>query len=128
MPLEVGMVISVETTLQHPARGFIKLEDTVVVTETGHEIYGEGARGWNRAGTVRRSLPVIFAQSGACTLRIHQEHVRIAPAPFVKSVRAIGSNISAVLNGTRAADFIAHRRAPRIDALCGCHCSEDVNR
>ena len=33
------------------ARGFIKLEDTVVVTEAGHEIYGEGARGWNKAGT-----------------------------------------------------------------------------
>jgi Xaa-Pro aminopeptidase len=51
MPLEAGMVVSVETTLLHPARGFIKLEDTVVVTETGHEIYGEGLRGWNRAGT-----------------------------------------------------------------------------
>jgi Xaa-Pro aminopeptidase len=50
-PLEAGMVVSVETTLMHPARGFIKLEDTVVVTDTGHEIYGEGARGWNRAGT-----------------------------------------------------------------------------
>ena len=45
------MVISVETTLKHPGRGFIKLEDTVVVTEAGHEVYGEGARGWNRAGT-----------------------------------------------------------------------------
>ena len=31
-PLETGMVISVETTLAHPQRGFIKLEDTVVVT------------------------------------------------------------------------------------------------
>jgi len=51
MPLEAGMVVSVETTLLHQARGFIKLEDTVVVTETGHEVYGEGARGWNRAGT-----------------------------------------------------------------------------
>ena len=50
-PLEVGMVVSVETTLQHPKRGFIKLEDTVVVTDTGHEIYGEGGRGWNRGGT-----------------------------------------------------------------------------
>jgi Xaa-Pro aminopeptidase len=49
-PLEAGMVVSVETTLMHPARGFIKLEDTVVVTDTGHEVYGEGARGWNRAG------------------------------------------------------------------------------
>jgi Xaa-Pro aminopeptidase len=50
-PLEAGMVISVETTLQHPRRGFIKLEDTVAVTEAGFEIYGEGARDWNRGGT-----------------------------------------------------------------------------
>lgn len=49
-PLEDGMVISIETTMGHPRRGFIKLEDTVVVTDTGHEVYGEGARGWNRAG------------------------------------------------------------------------------
>ena len=49
-PLETGMVISVETTLLHPRRGFIKLEDTVVVTASGHEIYGDRARGWNRAG------------------------------------------------------------------------------
>lgn len=53
-PLEAGMVISVETTLQHPRRGFIKLEDTVAVTDTGYEIYGEGGRGWNRAGTSAR--------------------------------------------------------------------------
>jgi Xaa-Pro aminopeptidase len=51
MPLESGMVVSVETTLLHSTRGFIKLEDTMVVTDSGHEIYGEGARGWNRAGT-----------------------------------------------------------------------------
>jgi Xaa-Pro aminopeptidase len=49
-PLETGMVISVETTLQHPQRGFIKLEDTVVVTPKGHEVYGDRIRGWNRAG------------------------------------------------------------------------------
>jgi Xaa-Pro aminopeptidase len=49
-PLESGMVISVETTLLHPRRGFIKLEDTVAVTPTGYEIYGNRARGWNRAG------------------------------------------------------------------------------
>jgi len=49
-PLEAGMVVSVETTLQHPRRGFIKLEDTVVVTPNGFEIYGDRARGWNRAG------------------------------------------------------------------------------
>jgi len=50
-PLEAGMVISVETTLKHPARGFIKLEDTIAVTDTGFEIFGEGGRGWNRGGT-----------------------------------------------------------------------------
>jgi len=54
LPLEVGEVISIETTLLHPARGFIKLEDTVVVTDTGHEVYGEGGRGWNVAGTAAR--------------------------------------------------------------------------
>ena len=53
-PLEAGYVISVETTLKHPSRGFIKLEDTVVVTDAGHDIYGEGARGWNRGGTAAR--------------------------------------------------------------------------
>src|SRR5882762_5285531 len=53
-PLEAGMVISVETTLNHPQRGFIKLEDTVVVTDTGFDIYGEGGRGWNRGGTAAR--------------------------------------------------------------------------
>jgi len=50
-PLEAGMVISVETTMQHPKRGFIKLEDTAIVTDSGCDIYGEGARGWNRGGT-----------------------------------------------------------------------------
>jgi Xaa-Pro aminopeptidase len=52
LPLEAGEVVSVETTLMHPARGFIKLEDTVVVTDKGHEIYAEGARGWNKAGMI----------------------------------------------------------------------------
>jgi Xaa-Pro aminopeptidase len=50
-PLEAGMVISVETTITHPRRGYIKLEDTVAVTPSGFEIFGEGARGWNIAGT-----------------------------------------------------------------------------
>jgi Xaa-Pro aminopeptidase len=53
-PLEAGMVVSVETTLAHPQRGFIKLEDTVVVTDNGFDIYGEGGRGWNRGGTAAR--------------------------------------------------------------------------
>jgi Xaa-Pro aminopeptidase len=50
-PLEAGMVISVETTLLHPRRGFIKLEDTAVVTDAGYDIYGDRARGWLRGGT-----------------------------------------------------------------------------
>ncbi len=48
--LEAGMVISIETTMGHPKRGFVKLEDTVVVTEDGWEAFGDGARGWNKAG------------------------------------------------------------------------------
>jgi Xaa-Pro aminopeptidase len=47
LPLETGMVVSIETTMKHPKRGFIKLEDTVAVTATGYEIFGEGGRGWN---------------------------------------------------------------------------------
>ena len=49
-PLEAGMVISVETTLLHPRRGFIKLEDTVAVTDEGYDVYGDRARGWLRGG------------------------------------------------------------------------------
>ena len=50
-PLEENMVISVETTMLHPRRGFIKLEDTVAVTATGYEMFGDIGRGWNRGGT-----------------------------------------------------------------------------
>lgn len=50
-PLESGMVISIETYIAHETRGFIKLEDTVAVTESGHEVFGDRARGWNRGGT-----------------------------------------------------------------------------
>jgi Xaa-Pro aminopeptidase len=49
-PLEPGMVISIETTLIHPRRGFIKLEDTVAVTEDAWEAFGDRGRGWNRGG------------------------------------------------------------------------------
>lgn len=48
--LEEGMVISVETTMMHPRRGFIKLEDTLAVTATGYEMFGQAGRGWNRGG------------------------------------------------------------------------------
>jgi Xaa-Pro dipeptidase len=50
-PLEENMVISVETTMLHPTRGFIKLEDTVAVTADGYQMFGDTGRGWNRGGT-----------------------------------------------------------------------------
>ncbi|MFM9845902.1 MAG: M24 family metallopeptidase [Hyphomicrobiaceae bacterium] len=49
-PLEPGMVISIETTMAHPKRGFIKLEDTVLVTDKGYEALGDTGRGWNKMG------------------------------------------------------------------------------
>ena len=49
-PLEAGMVISIETTMAHPERGFVKLEDTVLVSDEGCEALGDGGRGWNKAG------------------------------------------------------------------------------
>lgn len=45
-PLEAGMVLSLETELKHPTIGFVKLEDTVVVTRDGHEALGDAARDW----------------------------------------------------------------------------------
>ena len=48
--LEAGMVLSIETTLKHERRGFVKLEDTVAVTGDGYEAFGDGGRGWNWAG------------------------------------------------------------------------------
>ena len=49
-PLETGMVVSIETTTLHPKRGFIKLEDTVAVTDRGWEGLGDTGRTWNPAG------------------------------------------------------------------------------
>lgn len=48
--LAAGMVISIETQMLSPV-GYLKLEDTVVVTDSGWEAYGDFARGWNRRGT-----------------------------------------------------------------------------
>lgn len=45
-PLEAGMVLSIETTLCDSQVGLVKLEDTVAVTATGIEAYGDRARGW----------------------------------------------------------------------------------
>lgn len=49
LPLEAGMVLSVETFTSHPQIGFVKLEDTLIVTETGWEAPGDVGRGWNRS-------------------------------------------------------------------------------
>jgi Xaa-Pro aminopeptidase len=49
--LESNMIVSIETTMKHPSRGFIKLEDTVAVTDDGWQAFGDTGRGWNRAGT-----------------------------------------------------------------------------
>ena len=54
--LPAGMVVSIETTLQHPKRGFIKLEDTVAITAAGHEAHGDRGRGWNRAALTEPSF------------------------------------------------------------------------
>ena len=43
-PLEPGMVLSVETTMLHPTRGFIKIEDTITIND-------------DRPRTARRSRP-----------------------------------------------------------------------
>ncbi len=50
LPLQEGYVLSIETTISHPTRGFIKLEDTVIVTADGHRGAGDGLRGWNICG------------------------------------------------------------------------------
>jgi Xaa-Pro aminopeptidase len=47
-PLRPGIVLSVETTMLHPRRGYVKIEDTVAVTETGYEFFGGAGRSWNR--------------------------------------------------------------------------------
>jgi Xaa-Pro aminopeptidase len=49
-PLEAGMVVSIETTIAKPECGYVKLEDTVSVTATGSEGFGDGGRGWNPIG------------------------------------------------------------------------------
>jgi len=46
LPLEAGMVLSIETTAIDPEVGLVKLEDTVAVTESGSIGYGDRAQGW----------------------------------------------------------------------------------
>jgi len=49
-PLEAGMVVSVETHVVDPEAGFVKLEDTIFVTEDGWEAPADFGRGWNVVG------------------------------------------------------------------------------
>jgi Xaa-Pro dipeptidase len=49
-PLEAGMLLSVETSIRHPTRGFIKMEDTLAVTADGSEAFADNGRGWNIIG------------------------------------------------------------------------------
>ncbi len=57
LPLQKGMVLSIETTILHPRRGFIKLEDTVAVTESGSEGFGDRGRRLNRCGAGAGVVP-----------------------------------------------------------------------
>jgi hypothetical protein len=44
------MVLSIETWVEDGTVGFVKLEDTLIVSETGWEAPGDAGRGWNPAG------------------------------------------------------------------------------
>ena len=46
-PLETGMVLSIETDFIHPDVGHVKIEDAVVVTDTGCDGLGDLGRDWN---------------------------------------------------------------------------------
>ena len=50
LPLEAGMVLSIETAIRHPKRGFIKLEDTIAVKPDGYEAFSDYGRAWNVIG------------------------------------------------------------------------------
>ncbi|MCA4132533.1 Xaa-Pro peptidase family protein [Arthrobacter sp. M4] len=50
LPLESGMVLSIESWFEDYEAGFIKMEDTIIVTDTGWEAPGDECRGWNRTG------------------------------------------------------------------------------
>lgn len=46
-PFEAGNVLSVETWIEDPEIGFVKLEDTLIVTEDGYDAPGDTGRGYN---------------------------------------------------------------------------------
>ncbi len=47
-PLEPGMVLSIETGIKHQEAGFIKIEDTLAVTENGVGGLRRLGRDWNQ--------------------------------------------------------------------------------
>lgn len=55
LPLETGMVLSIETWAEHPQVGFVKLEDTLIVTETSWEAPGDVGRDYNIPDSLRQS-------------------------------------------------------------------------
>ena len=94
-PLESGMVISIETTIAHPRRGFIKLEDTVAVTD-----HGLGSLWRSRAGLEPRRRPRVVAlraQRGASPQFARRKPLVIAPARV--SAAAPQSAISVACRG-----------------------------
>ena len=64
-PLEANMVISVETTMLHPTRGFIKLEDTLAITSSGYEMFGD-------------TRPRLESRRHRLALRLHHQHRLVA--------------------------------------------------
>ena len=50
-PLEAGMVLSIETEIWNKDVGFVKLEDTVTVTDDGWEAFGDVGRDWVVGGS-----------------------------------------------------------------------------
>ncbi len=50
-PLQAGMVLSIEAWFEDHEAGFIKMEDTLIVTDDGWEAPGDDARGWNHVGS-----------------------------------------------------------------------------
>lgn len=46
-PLRPGQVLSIETWAENPEVGFVKLEDTLIVTDDGWEAPGDTGRGYN---------------------------------------------------------------------------------